>query len=78
MKWGGHQGCALTSAVFPLVLALALVDDPARAYAYQDDLVRRADLLVLNEDPSRCDEAMIKDIRVDATLIDGQLVSGAL
>ena len=39
---------------------------------------KRADLLVLNEDPSRCDEAMIKDIHVDATLIDGQLVSGAL
>jgi predicted amidohydrolase YtcJ len=39
---------------------------------------KRADLLVLNEDPSRCAEAAIKDIRVDATLIDGQLVSGAL
>ena len=39
---------------------------------------KRADLLVLNEDPSRCAEETIKDIRVDATLIDGKLVHGAL
>ena len=49
MYWGGHQGCALTSFLFPLALAyaLALVDDGARVYAYQDDLIRRASLLAL-------------------------------
>ncbi|MGE3773643.1 MAG: amidohydrolase [Gammaproteobacteria bacterium] len=39
---------------------------------------KRADLLVLDEDPSRCAEEKIRDIRVETTLVDGKVVSGSL
>lgn len=39
---------------------------------------KRADLLVLDEDPTRCAEEKIKDIRVEAALVDGRVVSGGL
>jgi len=39
---------------------------------------KRADLLVLNDDPSRCAEDIIKQIQVEATVVDGEVVSGSL
>ena len=50
MCWGGHQGCALTSAVFPVLLTYLLRRAHAaggaaiRRYALQDDLYRRGPL----------------------------------
>lgn len=39
---------------------------------------KRADLIVADTDPSTCEEAKIKDIRVAATLLDGNVVHGSL
>jgi len=39
---------------------------------------KRADLILLDQDPSTCDEAQIRNIRVDATLLDGRVVHGSL
>lgn len=42
------------------------------------EIGKRADLIVVDADPSTCEEAKIKDIKVDATLLDGQVVHGRL
>ena len=39
---------------------------------------KRADLIVVDTDPSTCAEERIKDIEVDATLLDGKVVHGSL
>ncbi len=39
---------------------------------------KRADLIVLDGDPTTCEEARIKDLHVDITLIDGKVVHGEL
>jgi hypothetical protein len=42
MFWGGHQGCALTGAVFPRLIQHALRNMRGRWVAFQDDVIRMA------------------------------------